>query len=575
VTTSRPPQARESGFSADSSDVFRLSSECVDALGALRPVSATYQGIPGHDHEWDDYSPRGVEKARETLGDFQRRLRALKIPSDRWNRLASVVMEELLQHELDWYEWDEHLLDLNNITSTFQSLRDVFDVMDTTSAKGWENVITRLETIDAPFEGYRRTLEEGRGRGRVVARRQVQAAIKQGKAHSGDKSFFNSLPGMMDKAGIDDTGLKERLLAAIPNALRSFGRFTEYLEKTYLPDAIETDAVGRDRYLRHTRRFLGMEIDPLETYEWGWSQVREIESAMHRAAGEIKSGAPLGEVIELLKSDPKRCAPSQEAFARTMLERQHQALRDLEGTHFDVPEPIRTVNVKITPPGGPLTAYYVPPTEDFSRPGTVWYSFADKQVFPLYDEVSTAYHEGFPGHHLQCGIQVSLADRLSRLHRLMFWYPGYGEGWALYAEHLMNELGYFEKPDYVLGMLANQLMRACRVVIDIGSHLQLPIPGGESFHPGEAWSFDLGVEMLTKRCFLDPDHADSEVTRYLGWPGQAISYKVGQRVILELREELRRRQGSAFDLKEFHSRVLGSGPVGLQLLKRLVLEGEP
>jgi uncharacterized protein (DUF885 family) len=235
---------------------------------------------------------------------------------------------------------------------------------------------------------------------------------------------------------------------------------------------------------------------------------------------------------------------------------------------------VRKVEVKIAPPGGALGAYYNQPSEDWSRPGTVWYSLApdEQHDLPLYEHITTAYHEGFPGHHLQCAIQLTLAGRLSRLHRLAVWYPGYGEGWALYAEQLMNELGYFEKPDYVLGMLNAQLFRACRVVIDIGCHLGLAIPASEtSFHPGETWSYALGVEMMGKRGFQDPAYAASEVTRYLGWPGQAISYKVGQRHILEIREELKKQKGAAFSLKDFHARVLGSGPVGLELLRELVL----
>jgi uncharacterized protein (DUF885 family) len=190
---------------------------------------------------------------------------------------------------------------------------------------------------------------------------------------------------------------------------------------------------------------------------------------------------------------------------------------------------------------------------------------------PIWDEVTTAYHEGFPGHHLQCGLQVCLGDRLSRVHRLLYWLSGYGEGWALYAERLMRELGYLDRPEFVLGLLASNALRAVRVVIDIGSHLQLPIPGDVPFHPGEAWDFDLAVEALERYAFLTNDVAVSEVTRYLGWPGQAISYKVGERVILGLRDEARAKEGESFDLKEFHERVLGSGPVGLDHLREIVL----
>lgn len=147
--------------------------------------------------------------------------------------------------------------------------------------------------------------------------------------------------------------------------------------------------------------------------------------------------------------------------------------------------------------------------------------------------MSTAYHEGFPGHHLQLGVQVSLRDDLSRLHRVMIsdFQTGYAEGWALYAERLMDELGYLERPEYVLGMLACQMMRACRVVLDIGAHLGLRAPSDAAFRPGDLIDFDYGIDMLTRVARMPPSHAASEMTRYLGWPGQAIAYKVGERII--------------------------------------------
>jgi uncharacterized protein (DUF885 family) len=350
-----------------------------------------------------------------------------------------------------------------------------------------------------------------------------------------------------------------------------FIEFADYLEEVYLPDASDRDAVGEERYVRLARQFLGAVIDPVETYSWGWEQVRRLRGLMIETARQIDPASSLDEVITLLKTDPERSAPSREEFVAFVKERLDRAVADLDGTIFEIPEPIKVVEVKIAPPGGALGAYYLSPSEDFSRPGSVWWSVGDKQVFPLWDEVSTAYHEGFPGHHLQGGIQVGLGEHLSRLQRLLIWYPGYGEGWALYAELLMNELGYLERPDYQLGMLAAHMLRACRVAIDIGMHLDLPIPDDSGFHPGESWTFDTAVELLTDYAFLAPDYAESEVTRYLGWPGQAISYKVGERVILELREELRSRRGPAFTLRDFHSRVLGSGSVGLALLRHLVL----
>ncbi len=554
--------------------IFDLSSDYLDRLAALRPIASTYMGIPGHDHRWDDTSPEGGEILRAFLREAQEELAALPKPEDRWAKLAIEIMAEHLKLEIAHFDDGDDVLDLNNIASTFQGIRQVFDVQNTSTPEAWNAIVTRVETIAQPLAGYHRTLAKGLAAGKTVAVRQVKAVVEQARVQQGPQSFFHRLPQMMKDAGVTDPALVTRLEAAVPRACLAFAAFGDWLEKSYQPHAKLEDGVGRERYLRQTRRFLGMTIDPEETYAWGWREIHTIEQQMKDVAAQILPGATLPQVLELLKTDKTRAAKDRATFIQLMIERQMRALKELEGEHFDVPEPVRKVDVKIAPPGGALGAYYNQPTEDFSRPGTVWYSLApDEQTdLPLYEHITTAYHEGFPGHHLQCAIQLTLAGRLSRLHRLAVWYPGYGEGWALYAEQLMNELGYFEKPDYVLGMLNAQLFRACRVVIDIGCHLGFTIPASEKeFHPGAKWTYELGVELMEKRAFQDPAYAASEVTRYLGWPGQAISYKVGQRAILELREELKKKKGAAFSLKDFHARVLGSGPVGLELLRDLVL----
>jgi uncharacterized protein (DUF885 family) len=275
------------------------------------------------------------------------------------------------------------------------------------------------------------------------------------------------------------------------------------------------------------------------------------------------------QVAALLKTDSRYAAASREAFLKAMRERQRDALERLDGEVFDIPREIRKIDVRFAPPGGALGAYYNPPSEDFSRKGTVWYVKLETPIYPLFDEITTGYHEGFPGHHLQCGMQLCLGDRLTRAHRLAIWHEGYGEGWALYAERLMGELGFLDRPEHRFGLLASQMMRACRVVIDIGMHLDLAIPLDVSFHPGESWAFETAVALLTDYALLDPAYAQSEVTRYLGFPAQAITYKIGEQRILDLRAEAEQQEG--FTLKAFHARVLGSGSVGLDHLRELVL----
>lgn len=527
-------------------------------------------GIPCNAGAWNDWSPTGAAAWGTTLASFREQLRALPSPAgDPWARLARRVMADYLDERLDDLAHGEHLVNLNNIDSTLQHMRMVFDVMDTETAEGWEAVLSRLETIDQACATYRASLDEGRRTGKVVARRQVHAAMEQAGVHAGESSFFLTLLKSAESA---PEQVRARLPGAIENARRTFAEFRSYLAETYLSHAVEADGVGEARYERAVRRFLGAKLDLRETYAWGWSEVRRIEAEMAQLGAGILPGASIPEVIRMLERDPERCSGSVEDFLQIMRDRQARALRDLQDVHFDVPEPIQHIEVRLAPPGGALGAYYVPPSEGFKRPGTVWYAPGDVAQVPLYGEISTAYHEGFPGHHLQCGLQVYFEEQLCRVHRFLVMYPGYAEGWALYAEQLMHELGYFEKPEYVLGMLAAKLMRAYRVAIDIGMHLDLPIPEDAPVHAGERWSYETAVEILEQRAFLRPDNAQSEATRYLGWPGQAITYKVGERVMLDLREEARRRQGASFDLKAFHGKVLGAGSVGLDLLRELVLD---
>src|SRR2546430_1404268 len=229
----------------------------------------------------------------------------------------------------------------------------------------------------------------------------------------------------------------------------------------------------------------------------------------------------------------------------------------------------RRVEAMIAPPGGAAAMYYSGPSEDFSRPGRTWYPTLGKTRFPLWGEVSICYHEGVPGHHLQIAQVRYLASELSRFQRTLAGWSGHAEGWALYAERLMGELGYLDDPAYELGMLRAQALRAMRVVVDIGLHLELSIPADERYHPGETWTPDLALPFVMERSGRMPeDFMRSEVDRYLGWPGQAISYKIGERVWLAAREAARQQSGDAFDLKTFHARALNLGPMGLGQLRR-------
>lgn len=557
-------------------DIFELSHVAVDQVAVLDPVTATYSGILGFNHLWPDLSPDGhaanldfysalKQQALQSVANTAQ----VDEPSRKVDLATKVLIDECDQRTSDP---NAQFYDLNNIASPHQELRFVFGSQPAETVEDWEAIITRLETIDQPLTGYQATLDTGRSSGHLVSRRQVKAVIEQGETTVGSNSSFHQLSRRFDESPISDSTARDRMRArldsAIGHAKNSFQSFNDYLESNYLPDASAKDAVGEQRYVQQAQRFLGTTLDAQATYRWGWDEVERLWTEMQSACSQIQTGATPAEVVHQLQTDPKYAASDQADFVAQMEALQSQALSQLAGTHFDVPDEIRAIDVQVEPAGGALAAHYVGPSEDFSRPGSVWYPVEGQSHFPLFREVTIAYHEGFPGHHLQVGVQSTLADSLSRFHRMLIWYPGSGEGWALYAEGLMKELGYFEKPEYEVGLLSSQLLRAARIAIDIGAHLELPIPNDVSFHPGEHWTFDLATELLTDRAFEARDSAESEVMRYFGWPGQAISYKVGEQAILDLRSAHRKQPG--FDLKTFHSDVLSVGSIGLDLMRDLL-----
>ncbi len=545
------------------SAAFELCSRAVEELAAHNPDLAVELGVASEPGAWGDYSPAGVAGQRAIAARLLDEARALTTADDD-ERVALRVLADEMEAELRFIDSGGPGRDLNSIACAWQGLRDVFELLPTDTTAEWEAIIRRLDTMATPLDGYIDTLITGE----PVARRQLVEAIRQGRAAQGPASSLRNLAEAHATALPDETDQQRRLTVAIDTACAAYGAATDRIEAELLPAGREADAVGTEQYLAAARRWLGTTIDLDDTYAWGWSEVERLWSRLEQACARVDADATVGEVMALLANEPDRAAPDQRAFLDVMLERQLQALEQLDGDAFDVPEPIRRIEVKAAPPGGALAPYYTGPSEDFERPGRVWYPMEGRDTFPLYDEVSTAYHEGFPGHHLQVGWQAAMGDRVSRFHRMWVWYPGSGEGWALYAEHLMGELGYHEKVDYEIGMLAAQLMRACRVVIDIGLHTERTIPDDAMFAPGQAWTFELAEQMLREVAFNAPAMATSEVVRYLGWPGQAITYKLGEKAILDLRAEWERNGRG--DLKAFHARVLDAGAVGLDLLAELV-----
>lgn len=546
------------------SAVFAFSSGLVDDLVHQLPVLATSYGIGGPQTGWDDLSPEGTE----VLVDLLRRKRAVLgslEATDRWDQLAVDVLGDFFDVELDRVETGDHLLDLNSLSSNLQTPAHVLESTPFRDQDDVDAVVERLEHLGDWVSGYRARLTEGLSTGRVVAKRQVLAGIVQTRRNVASGGILEQT---VDRARAIAPNRTEALERSRESASRAVLSLTDWLEEVYLPQAVEADPVGRERYEREARRHLGMDLDVADSVAWGWEEVQRIESRMAELARDLRPGLTVAEVVQALRDDPVFCDPDLETFLERMRGLQRDAVDRLHGTVFEVPERIRTIEVQLAPPGGPFGAYYRMPSEDFSRPGAVCYNPDRAGDIPWFPEVSTAYHEGFPGHHLQLATMVDQRENLSRFQRLMAHNTGHAEGWALYAERLMLERGFFDHPAVELGHLINELARAYRVVVDIGLHLQLEIPSDVDFHPGEPWSPGLAAEAIRDRAMLPGARAESEVVRYLGWPGQAITYKLGQRVMLAERQRWLERPGAT--LAGFHRAVLEGGSIGLGRLRRLL-----
>ena len=542
------------------SEIFDVADRYCDRLGALDPCSATYAGIPGHDHEMTDYSPEGcarrIDLVRDTLATL-----AAATPENDDDRLAASVMTDRLSLEVEQYDAQERLRDIRIIGSPVQSARQCFDLMAFDSDHDWEIATERMTHVPDSLASIEAALRVGVAQGVVSARRQALACAEQAATWGGERDnepFFRALAGQRP----NDVALA----AAAELATEAYARLAAYLRDEYAPAADPRDPVGRDRYALFARDFNGIDLDLEETYAWGWDELHRIEDAMRHVGERILPGSSIEEVTAYLDADDNRAIDGVDEFRRWNQELIDQTISDLDETHFDIAAPLKRCEAMIAPPGGAAAMYYTGPTEDFSRPGRTWYPTMGETRFPLWKEVSTCYHEAVPGHHLQVAQVVYMADKLSRYQRMFGWVSGHGEGWALYAERLMGELGYLEDPAFEMGMLAAQAMRAVRVVVDIGMHLELAIIDGEP-HAGQKWTPELALPFVIGRSRLPEFFMRSEVDRYLGWPGQAISYKVGERVWLEARADAKQRKGANFDLKEFHSFALDLGSMGLAQLR--------
>lgn len=550
-------------------DVDQIANEYFEKVLDLNPVHATELGRKGVETLYPDYSPAG-EKAFTRLAKKTLKKVNNVLPIDDVDLVTLDALQERLslyrkQHKAGFGGWQ-----MNNIASVPQEVRSVFDLMKRNTQQDWEHIIGRMHRVTEALEGYIQTLEAAREEGKVAPRRQVDIVIEQTAAYYAPGGFFDELATEVAEAV---PSLKDEAAAGAEAAKEGYRRLNSYLVEKLQPVAPSRDAVGRKAYSLHSRSFLGTTIDLDETYAWGVKELESIIARQREVAEEIEPGASIERAKQLLDEDPARQLHGTDELKTWMQKLADAAVENLAGSHFEIGGPMRRIECCIAPTneGG---IYYTGPSPDFSRPGRMWWSVPEgEDTFTTWRETSTVYHEGVPGHHLQIAIATALQGTMNSWRTNMLWVSGHGEGWALYAERLMEELGYLKDPGDRMGMLNAQRMRAARVVFDIGFHCEMPIPAEWAeqlgVEPGTIWTSDLGYEFLKLNLDESEGHLRFEFLRYLGWPGQAPSYKIGERLWLELRDQALRRGD---DMRAFHTRALLLGSVGLDTLRRALTD---
>jgi uncharacterized protein (DUF885 family) len=547
-----------------------IAERWVDTLVDLIPDVAIYIGVPGRTGEYGDLSPAGHERMAEVTRALVAELEAAT-PQDAVDEVTKTDLLAETRLSLEAHAAKLHLRDLNVIASPAQEIRESFDLMPTATEADWATIAERLGNLPGAVAGYIETLRDGIAEGVVPAKRQVREVAEQARRTGRPDGFF----GEFTAAAEPDSGklpesLRGELARGAEVSAAAYRELADFLEAELLPAASDQDGVGREHYALRSRHFLGAEIDLDETYEWGIGELERMIDEQTRVAHEVLPGASVEEAVAHLERDPDRKLHGTDALKAWMQQLSDRVVDELGHTHFDIPEPVRALQCMIAPTqdGG---IYYTGPSDDFTRPGRMWWSVPEGVTeFDTWREKTTVFHEGVPGHHLQIGQAVFNRAQLNTWRRQLAGTSGHAEGWALYAERLMEELGYLDDPADRLGMLDGQRMRAARVVLDIGVHLGKPKPrirGLDDLPSDGVWDADFALEFMRRNVNMDDAFVRFEVNRYLGWPGQAPSYKVGQRIWEQIRDEAQRRDGDAFSFRDFHKHALDLGGVGLDTLR--------
>lgn len=531
--------------------VFKLCDEYFQKTLEYDAISSTYAGESDQNAHWNDYSFHKIDPFLKVAKEYKKKISDAN-PIDIHDELAKKVILNDIDNYIASAEDYWSYIDFGSIYSEPQSMYEVFEVMPKETNKDILNIIKRMEAIPSAFTQWATSLVDVGNLGYVNSKERV--------AYLSD-ILNNYSNGMFVQIAENVSPKNKRLKKAATEAEMACEQLSCWLASRYTNVASEKWAVGEERYLKNVKEYSGLDINPKEIYQWGLDELKRINAEMWELSKQWGEFDSLIDIRDYLNSHPDYVIDGKDNFKKFLEGVIAKATKELGGTIFTIPAAMKKCEVIMDEDTIDESPYYKDPSDDLLVPGRTYYPVLGRTRFTTWENYSTWFHESIPGHHMQIGISKLNKSTLTRYQREVAWNSGYGEGWALYSEKLMDELGYFDDPGYKMGYLMCQAMRAARLVVDIGLHLEYDDLDGST------WNYWSAARFMQEYALLNENYAYNEIKRYISWPGQAITYKIGERVWLQAREKAKNRLGDKFDLKKFHMYALKLGPMGLDILQ--------
>ncbi|GAA4463117.1 DUF885 domain-containing protein [Novipirellula rosea] len=535
------------------------------------PLLATDVGDPRGQDRLADQSLDAIERRGKKTIEFLAELQSIEPESlSPLRQIDYAILQQSLKADIADDQFQTHLMPINNREGFHISFPEMPRVMNPRTRKDFENYVSRLNAFSEYTDQHIARMRKGIDAGLTQPAIILRDSVDQVMAQVVDDPSKSLLMTNINEEAKDrfDAETWEQITAEIADAIQSsvipsYQRLADFLKDEYLPACRGTIGAsslpnGRAFYRDRTHRFTTLDISPEEVHEIGRRENKRIRQEMEAIREQVKFDGDLPAFLHHLRTDPKFYPKTADELLQRValvLKRADGRLPELFGRLPRIPYGIREVPDYVAPQTS--SAYYWPPATDGSRGGFYYINTYNLSSRPLYQIESLSMHEAVPGHHLQLALQAEL-EGLHPLSRQSN-FTAFIEGWALYSERLGKEIGFYKDPYQDFGRLSMEAWRASRLVVDTGVHYM-------------GWSRQQAIEYMRENTALSEHNIVAEVDRYIGWPGQALGYKMGELTISRLRAESEAELGDAFDLRSFHDRVLSVGSIPLPLLEKRIIQ---